>query len=242
VIPSLLGHTATDRVGILIREALRQANSRLDLVLTGSGTGSRSGRVKPLPTRQFIRETETGWSRVRVHARLSRNAHPSRHFSMNVAVFSVLEVLTLRLYDALARRSGSSDHADCQRFGVLASFFSGVNAAYLLNPGIGCHQSTTLAAWLGVLHRGRSALMPLFIAETILSNGEDTRISPTYDPVLKLLLDVSIGQSVATRKASAVLRSGMSRKVSPGRFAVSYEQARLCSSIIKTMLPQGYSR
>jgi hypothetical protein len=113
-----------------------------------------------------------------------------------------------------------------------------VNATYLLNSGIGCHQSTTLATWLGILHRGRSALMPVFIAETILSSGQETGIDPTFDPVLKLLLDISIGQSVARKKASAVLRSGLSRKVSPGRFAISCEQARLCSSIIKTMSSQ----
>ncbi len=67
---------------------------------------------------------------------------------------------------------------------------SGIHPAYFWKSGLLSHQRETAAAWLGILKRGRAALIPLDVAEYLLSvvgEGDDGQLIVS-DQAISMLL------------------------------------------------------
>ena len=100
---------------------------------------------------------------------------------------SVLACIDRMLLDALPPRSPPAEcciaSADCAEV-LVASIHTSINGAYVYPQFAFAHELLGAGAWLGVLLRGRSALMPVFVAQVLadyIGRGN------VQDPIARLL-------------------------------------------------------
>jgi hypothetical protein len=132
---------------------------------------------------------------------------------------------------------------------LLASIHASFNAAYVYPQLSTHHEMFTAGAWLGYLVRGRTALMPVFVAQYIAGQSdrrtadEDTDVD-RCDLLLRFHADLAVGWERLLKVARRVERQGVPVKVAPRRPSASefdasrYELTRLISANILQRLNQ----
>jgi hypothetical protein len=103
---------------------------------------------------------------------------------------------------------------------LVGSIHTSINGAYAYPKYAFAHEILGTGAWIGLLMRGRSALMPDFAAEVILAYLDPTKRSRTTecDPIANLLewhAGFVGGASLLIRYARKVKRSGCPQLVKP---------------------------
>ena len=124
---------------------------------------------------------------------------------------SVLACIDRMLLDALPPRSPPAEcciaSADCAEV-LVASIYTSFNGAYVYPQFAFAHELLGAGAWLGVLLRGRSALMPVFVAQVLadyIGRGN------VQDPIARLLdfhAELCGGSERLMRRARKINRSG----------------------------------
>lgn len=90
---------------------------------------------------------------------------------------------------------------------VIASLHSGVNAANIASAVGFAHELLAAATWLGHLLRGRAALMPAFIADTLLDwLPQDSAANPCT-AILQTHAEIAVGERALLRCAERVRKS-----------------------------------
>jgi len=105
---------------------------------------------------------------------------------------------------------------------VLASIYSGINAAYIYRHLDWAHELMTTAAWIGLLLRGRPAVLPVAVAERLIDLFERTPHSPATssdlsDWILWCHAEAACSASQLTTAALNVTGSGRPQMVMPTR-------------------------
>ena len=132
---------------------------------------------------------------------------------------SVLACIDRMLLDALPTRSSSAEcciaSADCTEV-LVASIHTSLNGAYVYPQFAFAHELLGAAAWLGVLLRGRSAFMPVFVAQVLadyIGRGN------VQDPIARLLdfhAELVGGSEGLLRRARKIISSGAPSIVTGG--------------------------
>jgi hypothetical protein len=124
---------------------------------------------------------------------------------------SVLACIDRMLLDALPPCSPPAEcciaSADCADV-LVASIYTSFNGAYVYPQFAFAHELLGAGAWLGVLLRGRSALMPVFVAQ-VLADYIGRR--GVQDPIARLLdfhAELVGGSERLMRRARKIIRSG----------------------------------
>ncbi len=140
----------------------------------------------------------------------SEGEHPN---DMAIWTFelSVLACIDRMLLDALPPRLPAAEcciaSADCAEV-LVASIYTSFNGAYVYPQFAFAHELLGAGAWLGVLLRGRSALMPVFVAQVLadyIGRGN------AQDPIARLLefhAELCGGSERLIRRAWKINRSG----------------------------------
>jgi len=133
----------------------------------------------------------------------------------------VFELSVLSSLDRAAQAASApapgSDGAELPS-ALIASIYSGVNAAYAY-PSLECaHELLSVGVWLGYLLSGRRAMMPLFVAERLiahLSAGPGNGTTGTCDALLMFHAEAAAGTARLLRTAKSVYKSGAPTLVRP---------------------------
>ncbi len=158
----------------------------------------------------------------------SRMSNARRLRASVIHELSVLNRLERMLQDSKMRdeaeRPGSNRAVDASETDALVtSIHSAINAAYVYPQFAPSQELFSVAAWIGLLHAGRPALLPLSIAETLMefferwASGKETTLT---DEVLSYHAAVSAGVPQLKNKARKVMRSGSAAVVRPLRFSL----------------------
>lgn len=104
---------------------------------------------------------------------------------------------------------------------LVGSIHTSINGAYAYPRYAFAHEILGTGAWMGTLLRGRSALMPNFVAEVVLAYLDPAKRSqPTvYDPIENVFAwhaGLIGGASLLVRHAHKARRSGYPQLVKPG--------------------------
>jgi hypothetical protein len=124
---------------------------------------ARSGALTTLPLNEALREGRASGQ----HHGMPRNRSKLSSGAFLVAELTVLACLD-RVHADACGIDGGHDAAISFEQALLASIHTQFNAAYLYPHYDWGHESFAAGAWLGTLMTGRAALMPPFIAETLL--------------------------------------------------------------------------
>ena len=100
---------------------------------------------------------------------------------------------------------------------LVASLHTSLNAAYVYPQFALAHELFTLGAWLGHLLRGRAALMPPFIAETLADWTSGRQDRDNCRQVLLLHAEIAGGSERLLKLASVVRSGGRPALVKPRR-------------------------
>ena len=106
---------------------------------------------------------------------------------------SILAALDRFLNDAHRLRRGAKPEASriLPSDALIASIYSSINAAYVYPELEYMHETLMLGAWLGILERGRAALLPDTIAGRLLRHlGEPAKIPASDDSKCEALIRV----------------------------------------------------
>jgi hypothetical protein len=128
---------------------------------------------------------------------------------------SVLACIDRMLLDAMPTRPqpagyiASADLADV----LVASIHTSINGAYVYPQYAFAHELLATGAWLGVLLRGRSALMPEFVAQVLTDymSGPEKSWTHAQSPIARLLefhAELAGGSERLLRRARKVNRWG----------------------------------
>jgi hypothetical protein len=163
---------------------------------------------------------------VRHRARASSNGKiyesPRDYILFELYVIYCLDRI---LHDAIARAQGAPPPAPIDftlSEALTATIYSSFNAAYVY-PHLACsHELLTAGAWLGYLVRGRTALMPPFIAERLLDYLSHPAPDETTDGgactgLLRFHAEMAARVSRLLKKAKQVYKSGLPLAVRPSR-------------------------
>jgi hypothetical protein len=139
---------------------------------------------------------------------------------------SVLACIDRMLLDAMPTRRRSADcipSADLADV-LVASIHTSINGAYVYPQYAFAHELLGTGAWLGVLLRGRSALMPEFVAQVLTDymSGHQKSWANAQNPIARLLkfhAELAGGAERLMRRARKVNRSGRPAFVMGGRQA-----------------------
>jgi len=192
-----------------------------------------SGLLTTLSSTIGWEDGEAEWSELYRSGRLVR--HRARSSPNGMIYESPRDYLLFELYvlfcldrtlrDATARTRGATPPtpADFTLSDALtASIYSSFNAAYVY-PHLACsHELMTVGAWLGYLVRGRTALMPPFIAERLLDHLSDpcpdeTTESGLCTALLRFHGEMAARLSRLLKKAKQVYKTGLPLAVRPSR-------------------------
>lgn len=178
----------------LIRTLRRALLARIQIVLAQMALSPSNGQSSPASIYSALKEAcdccsmtaDEGWHSSETHEALAElypatgtddagKAVTSLHSHVSVndiarAEASVIAALSNILTWArepegaasMGARSVTADEA------VLASIYSGINAAYIYRHLDWAHELMTSAAWIGLLLRGRSAALPVAVAERLV--------------------------------------------------------------------------
>lgn len=100
---------------------------------------------------------------------------------------------------------------------LIASIHTALNAAYICPSHTYAHELLGAAAWLGILLRGRSALMPEFVAHVLLDSLDPSREDDLVAHILRYHVERTGGVPRLLQQAKRVLKSGRPTVVRPGR-------------------------
>ena len=89
---------------------------------------------------------------------------------------------------------------------LLGSIHTGINAAYVYPEHAYAHELLTAGAWLGVLLKGRRALMPKAVADVFMES-EARGAESIIDAMMQFHMDYLGGRKFHLRWASDVIRS-----------------------------------
>jgi hypothetical protein len=89
---------------------------------------------------------------------------------------------------------------------LLGSIHTGINAAYVYPEHAYAHELLTAGAWLGVLLKGRRALMPKAVADVFVES-EARGTESIIDEMMHLHMDYLGGRKFHLRRASNVIRA-----------------------------------
>jgi hypothetical protein len=194
---------------------------------------SRSGVVSTIANEVNRGDGQSEWDElyrtgrfVRHRARTTDNGEiyeSPRDFTLfELYVISCLDRI---LHDAIARTQADPPPATSDfrlSDALTVTIYSSFNAAYVY-PGLACsHELLTVGAWLGYLVRGRTALMPPFIAERLLDYLSDGAPDETTDSGLCIALlrfhaEMAARVSRLQKKAKQVYKAGLPLTVRPSR-------------------------
>ena len=144
----------------------------------------------------------------------------------------VFELTVLACLDRVLADSKSPDVAadtrhDCDPFNLpailLATIYSSFNAAYIYPQLRSLHELFSAGAWLGHLLRGRAALMPEFIADSMIESlrpsKTDDSIWDRCDRLLRTHADMAIGADKLLQIAARAKKQRAPVLVRPARIA-----------------------
>ena len=129
---------------------------------------------------------------------------------------SVLVCIDRMLLDAMPHRPRHAEcyiaSADCAEV-LVASIHTCINGAYVYPEFAFAHELLGAGAWLGLLLRGRSALMPEFVAEVLIDYIAHFKNSweDAQDPIVRLFnfhAELAGGAERLLRRARKVRRTG----------------------------------
>lgn len=130
---------------------------------------------------------------------------------------SVLSSLDRAARVAVSAPAPGSDGAELPS-ALIASIYSGVNAAYAY-PSLECaHELLSVGVWLGYLLSGRRAMMPLFVAERLIAHlggGPGNGTADTCEALIMFHAEASAGVTRLLRTAKSVYKSGAPAVVRP---------------------------
>jgi len=89
---------------------------------------------------------------------------------------------------------------------LLASMHTGINAAYVYPEHAYAHELLTAGAWLGVLLKGRRALMPRAVADVFMES-EARGTKSTIDEMMHVHMDYLGGRKLYLHRASNVIEA-----------------------------------
>jgi hypothetical protein len=188
-----------------------------------------SGVIKSVSLAAAGAEGRDAWSKLYNGTRDShpkptlpgRNPLDSESLAFWIFELSVLATLD-RAVNALAANPEKAQPADGVQLvdALITSIFSGINAAYAFPHLESAHELLTVGAWLGCLLRGRTALMPPFIAERLIDHlsrvrGEDVTDAAKCEDVIYFHAEAAAGASRLLRTAKRVYRTGTASLVRP---------------------------
>lgn len=135
----------------------------------------------------------------------------------------VVQCLDNMLRDVTSERGGRSGSGSATTElpeALVASIYTCVNGAYVYPQFAFGHEILTTGAWLGVLMRGRAALMPPVVAQVLrellpLHPHTERRELGVLTELLWLHAEHTVGTAQLLRKAKTVLRSGRDVLVVP---------------------------
>jgi hypothetical protein len=166
-------------------------------------------------------------SRYRSQSLAVSPAPPATSSDQWALELSILAALDRLLRDAERPQQGSAAAPIQSSDALLASIYAGFNAAYVYPELEFMHETLMLGAWLGFLERGRSALMPDFIAERILGylkKGSDTAVATDNgrcEALIRTHLDYAGPRASLLRLAEQVRKSGRPCLVRPAAHSAS---------------------
>jgi len=141
--------------------------------------------------------------------------------SKDARAYWVFELSVLAALDRAAQAASApaarSDGAELPS-ALIASIYSGVNAAYAYQNLECAHELLSIGVWLGYLLSGRRAMMPLFVAERLIAHlgaraGNGT--TDTCDALLMSHAEAAAGLTRLLRTAKGVYKSGAPALVRP---------------------------
>lgn len=91
---------------------------------------------------------------------------------------------------------------------LIASIHTAFNAAYICPTHTYAHELLGAGAWLGILLRGRSALMPEFVAHVLLDSLDSSRRNDVVPQILRHHVERTGGAPHLLQQAKRVLKSG----------------------------------
>lgn len=221
-------HDFTQRTAALARED--RSSSRWPDPISAIG---RSGVLSTLSGEVAQGDGRAEWTElyrnsrfVRHRGRASANGNiyesPSDYVLFELYVISCLDHI---LHDAVCRTQGALQPASSEfklSDALTATIYSSFNAAYVY-PQLACsHELLTVGAWLGYLVRGRTALMPPFIAERLVDYLSDSTPDTSTEnglcvALLRFHADMAARASRLLKKAKQVYKSGLPMSVRPSR-------------------------
>ena len=134
---------------------------------------------------------------------------------------SILAALDRLLRDAERPRQDVATAPIQSSDALVASIYASLNAAYVYPELEYMHETLMLGAWLGILERGRPALMPDFIAEQILghlkkgSRKGTAKDAGRCDAIIGAHLECAGPRASLLRLAEQVSKSGRACLVRP---------------------------
>jgi hypothetical protein len=172
-------------------------------------TVARAGVINSAPLDELVVEGARAWSKVYYQA-------PAVSADRQSASFWRFELSVLASLDLAVSPSSGADLSDA----VVASIYSGVNAAYELPHLAFAHELLTVGAWLGYLIRGRAALMPPFIAERLIDQLGGTLLQPEDDAarceaLVRFHAEAAVGARRLLQTAKRVYKSNTPALVRP---------------------------
>lgn len=100
---------------------------------------------------------------------------------------------------------------------LIASIHTAFNAAYVCPSQTYAHELLCVGAWLGILLRNRSALMPEFIAHVLLDSLDPSQRDDPVHQILRHHVERTGGDPHLLQQAKRVLKSGRPVIVRPWR-------------------------
>lgn len=100
---------------------------------------------------------------------------------------------------------------------LIASIHTAFNAAYVCPSHAYTHELLGMGAWLGILLRDRSALMPEFVAHGLLDSLDSSQRDDLVRQILRRHVERTGGAPHLLQQAKRVLKSGRPIVVRPGR-------------------------
>ncbi len=126
----------------------------------------------------------------------------SRQLDFELAVIRSIA----RLRDAAKPHAAEKEFIDLPG-AVIASLHSGVNAANVTTAVGFAHELLAAATWLGHLLRGRAALMPAFIADTLVDWLPEGSAADPCTAMLQTHAEIAVGRRALRRCAERVRKT-----------------------------------
>ncbi|WP_424959010.1 hypothetical protein [Hyphomicrobium sp. 1Nfss2.1] len=208
------------RLNLLVRRAEATGNGAAKAIITAIAA---AGLVKSMSLEEaFSPQRDASQGSPCGETRDPDAIADPRASSKDSRVYWVFELSVLASLDRAARAAAlapasGSDGAELPS-ALIASIYSGVNAAYAY-PSLECaHELLSVGVWLGYLLSGRRAMMPPFVAERLIAHlgaGPGNGTADTCEALIMFHAEAAAGVTRLLRTAKSVYKSGAPALVRP---------------------------